>query len=138
MSPSVWRLLAAIVLLLVVAGCAERVVPVSGTVLLHNDRPAANVTVVFEAPAEQIMATGVTDRDGHYALIQPPATQGVPEGSYNVSIYHPSPMDSSQAQVKDLFDLRYERSDKSGLTANVTASQAKFDFKLDPPAPPMN
>jgi hypothetical protein len=116
-------------------GCGERLIPVTGRILLRDDKPAANVTVVFEDPSQQRMATGVTDDGGQYTLTQPPAIQGVPAGAYKVSVFHPSPADSSQAQVKDLFDLKYERSDQSGLVAEVTPDKTRFDFRLDPPAP---
>jgi hypothetical protein len=88
-----WRVLAAAVLVVAVAGCGGeyKMAPVSGRVTL-NGRPLANAWVNFQpiAPEGAMNAgpgsVGKTDAEGRYTLRVDESTSGAVVGNHRVSI----------------------------------------------------
>jgi hypothetical protein len=78
----------------VLIGCAAKAVTaeVSGTVTLDN-KPLANVTVVFFPQAEgvdpHLICRGTTDSEGRYTLVDPEGQPGVVVGTNRVVVLPP-------------------------------------------------
>lgn len=119
-----------------IAGCGryEDRVPVSGTVTLDG-QPLKSGFIAFVG--EQGDAVGVGPiRDGRYALSESGSRQGISSGSYQVRIesWEVEPgeeqPDGSFSKGKSAIPERYQSSSTSGLAANVTKKDRRFDFEL--------
>jgi hypothetical protein len=126
------RSVAALLVLLLMAGCGNRLYPVRGTVTLEDGTPLTKGLVVFEGNVggAPIMARGEVQADGTYQLGTYQLEDGVPPGRYRVLV---NPMDHSDVpdERKNLpFDIKYLRYDTSGLEYEVKAGRNEFSIKL--------
>jgi hypothetical protein len=89
----VLRLLALLLLTLLLTSCGKSrfkpLYPVKGRVLV-NGEPTADVTVQFQSqddPGDQLVSpSGTTDQDGWFTMSTYNANDGVPAGSYSVTM----------------------------------------------------
>ncbi len=118
-------------------------VSVSGTITL-NGQPLAAAVVTFEDPTSGAYSYGLTDSNGRYTLKLDSVKSGVTTGNKIVRVStarkilglnsteeagEPSIEGSAKTQPEpEKVPERYNK--KSELTAEVTSSQTKFDFKL--------
>ena len=72
-------------MVVVLAGCGSRLVPVAGTVTLDGE-PVAGAKVTFIPAGPGIPATGTTDATGRYELRIGSGRTGVPCGRYGVTV----------------------------------------------------
>lgn len=92
---------------------------------------AANVTFEPEAVGEngrRRASSGTTERDGTYKLQYNPNALGATLGKHKVTIMKMS--DNPDEAGKHLVPPKYNDSNTSGLTAEVTQGENKFDFEL--------
>jgi hypothetical protein len=80
-----------------------------------------------------VPVSGTCDENGRYRLTTFRPGDGAPPGDYDVTVHHPAPEDSSQAQTNTLFHVRYENPDTSGLQYTVVRGHNKIDIVLDGP-----
>jgi len=113
------------------SGCGPKLATVRGTVTLPDKTPAKHVVVTFTDRQNQVGAAGETDDSGAYQIRTEGSADGVPKGTYQVTVTQPGPADSSQAEPPRLFPKRYEAPDSSGLTYEVKDGPNQFDIALE-------
>lgn len=130
-----WR--SSVCLLVVMAGWAGcsgvKTSPVHGKVTLADGSPLQDGVVTFDDATNHVSARGFTAADGSYTMTTVKTGDGVPAGTYTVTVHHPLPQDSSQKEKKGLFHPRYESRQKSGLQCIVKPGDNTFDIPLDKP-----
>ncbi|QDT98065.1 carboxypeptidase regulatory-like domain-containing protein [Gimesia aquarii] len=92
---------------------------------------AANVTFEPESAGEngrRRASSGTTEKDGTYKLQYNPNALGATLGKHKVTIMKMS--DNPDEAGKHLVPPKYNDSSTSGLTAEVTQGENKFDFDL--------
>jgi hypothetical protein len=135
-----------VVLLLLLAGCAQSVAPVSGRITL-DEKPLANATVTFQPISEDANpgpgSQGKTDSNGQFTLklMNKENTIGAVVGKHKVSITAydgddkeiPSSGSDMKPFRKRIVPAAYNA--KSTLTFDVPAggtASANFDLKSEP------
>ena len=134
------------VLLIIVAftGCGQNC-KVTGKVTLKDGAPLTAGKVVFET--DSMFASGWIQKDGSYKLGTIDPGDGVPPGTYRVSISQsvepilterPPARAGGQPRMSLsmpplLFDDKYAGGRTSGLTCTVSKSMT-YDITLDPPS----
>jgi hypothetical protein len=113
------------------AGCGGGLSRVSGTVTLPDGKAMSGVFVTFSDSEKQIGASGTTDENGRYQLTTSTPGDGVPPGTYQVTVTQPGPVDSSQPEGPRVFPKRYESAISSGLSFEVKPGTNTCDIKLE-------
>ena len=110
---------AAVVIALAAHGCApvSDCVPVQGVVLLDG-KPLPCGIVQFQ-PASGQPATGDIAPDGSFTLSRHTPTDGVPPGTYRVSVLAYDPQASTRSEEHLLVPLKYTRFGSSGIEFTV-------------------
>lgn len=129
-----------IFVLFVFTGCGGGGVNVSGKVTFEDGTPLTMGEVAFQTAS--FIATGLIQPDGTYTLGSLKAGDGVPKGTYNVTVkavssppvppgalsdpnYKPAP-------AKHLIDLKFASQSTSGLTCQVDG-KTTFNITVTPP-----
>ncbi len=123
---------AALSLVLIAAGCGQRLHPVSGKVTLPDGSPTAGSMVVFEGNVggQAISARGDVGPDGSYSMSTHAPGDGVPAGSYRVSIA-PPPVTNADAPSAAPFHPRFSNVETSGLTFDVKPGNNDFPIRVE-------
>ncbi|MGL4942626.1 MAG: hypothetical protein ACRC46_05490 [Thermoguttaceae bacterium] len=133
-----------------VLGCNNRV-PLEGKVVFSDDgSPITSGTICFTDGKQ--MARGTINPDGTFTMGFLGAADGMPPGRYTVYFFdvsgdNPSGKPTEAATTpfgtpvpegtpsmtsrRSLIDPKYNRADTSGLTADVSATTKRLDFKVD-------
>lgn len=131
-------------LVLLSSGCGNHV-KVTGKVTFPDDTPLTVGKVVFET--DTFSASGTLQPDGTYTLGSLKENDGVPPGTYRVSVA--GAMQAGEAKTvttssggvtssvpmsiyTSAIDTKFSRGETSGITCEVKKSMT-FDFKVDPP-----
>ncbi len=130
------RFALSLVLLLIVTGCGESKIPVSGTVL-YNDQPLPNVNVVMIRTDGKV-ASAVTDTSGNFASVSTDGPgDGAPAGEYKVGITPVSTVTDEQTSADDYaiptkspIPQSYMSADSSGLKVVVESGMAPVKLEL--------
>ncbi|HBJ36315.1 MAG TPA: hypothetical protein DDZ51_16500 [Planctomycetaceae bacterium] len=130
------HLILTLVSLLIVAGCGESKIPVSGSVL-YNAQPLPNVNVVM-IRSDGKVASAVTDSSGNFAAVTTEAPgDGALAGEYKVGITPVSNVseeitsaDAYGTPAKSPFPQSYMSADSSGLKVVVEAGMAPVKLEL--------
>ena len=117
-------------------GCSDKV-PLGGTVTFSDDgSPVTAGAVFFETPT--FNAQGMIKPDGTYVVGSTSLTDGIPKGTYNVSIRGAEDIttitgrDGSQTERRRaLIAGKYQSPETSGLTFTVDGKTRKFDIEVD-------
>jgi hypothetical protein len=120
-----------LVLLLVSAGCGQRLHPVTGKVTLPDGSPVPGSMVVFEGQADgqAISARGEVAADGSYSMSTNAPGDGVPAGNYRVSVA-PPPMVNADSPTPAPFHPRYSSVETPGLTFQVKPGKNEFPIQV--------
>jgi hypothetical protein len=123
-----------IVLLVLIVGCSGKI-KVSGKVTFEDGTPLTAGEVRFES--SDCLVSGKIQSDGSYQLGSASATDGIPKGSYNVSVFS---IDESGIKsgvppenappLKSLVAEKYCFGKTSGLVCDVNTSTT-FDFTVE-------
>jgi hypothetical protein len=107
-------------------GCSQqperrRVYPARGAVF-YNDRPAAGAVVRLHAPqGASILALGIAQSDGSFALTTYESGDGAPAGRYRVSVsWRRQGLEEGQ-EGPPLIPQRYFAPESSGLEVEIKA-----------------
>jgi hypothetical protein len=134
------------------AGCGEsgvpsqermQTVPVSGRVA-YRGRPLGNVAVIFQSTDGRVSAVGTTDASGAFRLTTYARDDGVPPGSYKVTVASggaareiepgvlaPLPEEGEAGAPTPPVLARYADPTKTDLKADVTEGGTnRFTFEL--------
>ena len=119
-----------------VFGCSDKV-PLGGTVTFSDDgTPLTTGAVFFETPTYR--AQGDIRADGTYTVGSETLTDGIPKGTYGISIRYAEevtvterPDGTSSERRRDLIDAKYRVAETSGLTFTVDGTNKKFDIQVD-------
>lgn len=130
------RFALSLVLLLIVTGCGESKIPVSGTVL-YNDQPLPNVNVVMIRTDGKV-ASAVTDTSGNFASVSTDGPgDGALAGEYKVGITPVSTVIDEQTSADDYaipakspIPQSYMSADSSGLKVVVELGMAPVKLEL--------
>ena len=121
---------------LLLTGCSDRV-PLEGKVTFADDgSPLTCGTVLFDNGT--ILARGPIQSDGTYAVGLEKEGDGIPPGTYQVSIVDaaeeiPSGSDYVPPSYEKLIHEKYFSKDSSGLEVSVDASTERFDIEVERP-----
>ncbi|MDR1492417.1 MAG: hypothetical protein LBT05_06835 [Planctomycetaceae bacterium] len=117
-------------------GCSGKT-KVTGKVAFSDGAPLTTGEVRFES--DGFLAAGKIQSDGSYRLGSASETDGVPKGSYRVSIYAldyshiPPGADLMKAPpAKSLVAEKFRSGETSGLTCEVNGA-TKFDITVEKP-----
>ena len=136
-----YRLFATILVLgcAFLTGCSSNV-KLKGQVTFSDDgSPLTCGTVLFDNGT--IVARGPVESDGSYTVGVDKAGDGIPPGTYRVSIVDAAeeiPGDSEYVapSYKKLIDQKYFLADTSGLEVTVDSSTEDYDIKVERPKGP--
>ena len=121
-------------------GCGGKL-PFGGTVTYSDDgSPVTRGTVILRTPT--FIAQGAIQEDGTYTIGTNNATDGLPPGTYQVTvvgtednIFLPAnPNDVNSFTIAKLIpkvDPKFENPETSGLSATVDRKTRKFDIQVD-------
>lgn len=123
-------------LLVVLVGCGEAKIPVSGSVL-YNSQPLPNVNVVM-IRSDGRVASAVTDSSGNFASVTTDKPgDGAPVGEYKVSITpvstvseSPTSADEYAIPQKSPIPQAYMSATSSGLSVVVESGMSPIKFEL--------
>ena len=118
-------------------GCGGGQVSVKGTVTFPDGTPVPRGTVQFLTPT--FVADGQIQPDGTYVIGSLKQDDGLPKGSYRVTVsaYEETSyaadmrMDEFVRPPGSLIDLRYGSPDTSGLTCDVQEATV-FNIEVEP------
>ena len=118
------------------SGCSDNL-PLGGKVTFSDDgSPVPAGTVFFSTPTFE--AQGFIKSDGTYIVGSTGLADGIPKGTYGVSIRGAEDItmvegaDGSRSERrKALIDTKYQSPDTSGLTFTVDGKSRKFDIPVD-------
>jgi hypothetical protein len=115
-------------------GCGTNV-KVSGTVTFSDDGSPVSVGEVLFDDGVRV-ARGVIQEDGKFVMGFEHNKNGVPHGTYQVSIVRtvkllPNPDDIYPPPCEELIDEKYSDKNTSGLSIVVDGSTTTFDIKVD-------
>jgi hypothetical protein len=119
---------------LALASCSDRI-PLQGRVTFSDDgSPLSRGMVLFDDG--QIMARGPIQSDGTYAVGLDRDNDGIPAGTYRVSIVDaaeeiPPESEYVAPSYRKLIDEKYFLSETSGLEITVDSSTRRFDIEVD-------
>jgi hypothetical protein len=130
------RFIGSLALLVILSGCGESKVPVSGTVR-YQDQPLADVNVVMIRTDGKV-ATATTDSSGSFANVTTETPEdGALPGQYKVGITPVStisdqPMSGADydAPTKPRFPVKYLSSETSELTVTVEPGMGPVQLNL--------
>ena len=111
------------------AGCGGGFVPTGGKVTYEDGTPVPYGGVVFETGG--FMADGAIRPDGTYTLSSLKPGDGLPAGTYRVSISG-TQYDENDRRIEHV-DPKFANPETSGLTAEVARGQSQFDFTVTKP-----
>ncbi len=122
--------------LCVCIGCSGKQ-PLGGKVTFSDDgTPVTTGSVFLETPTFQ--SSGSIRADGTYVVGSTGLDDGIPKGTYKVSIRGAEsitmvdgPGGSQTERRKSLIDPKYQSPSTSGLTFTVDGSTRTFDIKVD-------
>jgi hypothetical protein len=120
------------VLALASVGCGGGTGRVTGHVVRKDGKPleGANLVARNAETGKSVYAT--TDAAGSFELSQQKPSEGVPPGSYEVTIVERRP--DRDAMVKPTISAKYSDPAKSGVKFSVAAGETKVvDVTVDPP-----
>lgn len=125
--------MSAAALLGMLTGCSDdgpELAPVEGTVLLDG-KPLEGATVLFTPNAGGRPAGGLTDADGHYALVFTQQRAGALPGEHTVrvSTFREADPDSDREGVREQVPAKYNV--RTELTRSVEPHGNVLDFELD-------
>ena len=111
--------------------------PLSGTVTFSDDGSPLTVgSVFFETPTYS--SRGTLGRDGQYVIGSLKETDGLPKGTYQISIRGAEDVVSTQRPNGEwterrtlLIDPKYQNPETSGLTFTVDGKTKKFNIQVD-------
>jgi len=118
-------------------GCSGKQ-PLSGTVTFADDgTPVTAGAVFFETPT--FNAQGSIKSDGTYIVGSTGLTDGIPKGTYMVSIRGAEDVERIagpggtmiDGRRRSLINAKYQRPDTSGLTFTVDGRTKKYDIKVE-------
>jgi hypothetical protein len=124
-------------LLLTTVGCSDKM-SVFGKVTFTDGTPLTTGEVRFESSG--FLAAGKIQPDGSYQVGTTSDTDGIPKGTYKVSIYaldyshikpKMNPMEAPPA--KSLVAEKFRSGETSGLTCVVNGA-TRFDIEVEKPA----
>jgi hypothetical protein len=115
---------------LAVTGCSNGFIAINGKVTFEDGSPLTKGGIAFST--ETFMADGKIQPDGTFTLTSLKPGDGLPPGNYKVTI-RASETDAYE-KTANLVDPLFGDVTKTPLTAEVTAGQRKFDFKVSKPA----
>lgn len=124
----------ALLFCLALSGCGNRI-QLQGKVTFSDDgSPLTRGMVLFDDG--QLVARGPIGADGSYAVGVERENDGIPPGTYRVSIVDaaeeiPSGSDYVPPSYKKLIDDKYFLADTSELSVTVDASTKRFDIVVD-------
>ena len=116
----------------VVAGCSQNV-PLGGKVVYSDDDSPLTVGEVC-LETENFTARGALGSDGTYTIGSLKDTDGLPPGTYLVSIFGATRTEMGADGMPisiPLIDRKFFRGATSGLTVEAKAGNRRFDFKVD-------
>jgi hypothetical protein len=112
-----------------VSGCSNGFVPVHGKVTFEDGSPLTQGGIAFSTAT--FMADGKIQPDGTFTLTSLKQGDGLPVGNYTVTI------SASEVDAKErttyLVDPVFGDVTTTPLTAEVSANQKIFDFKVSKP-----
>jgi len=122
--------------LVFVLGCSDKV-PLGGTVTFSDDgSPVPTGAVFFETSTFQ--AQGDIRPDGTYRVGSETLTDGIPLGTYGVSIRGAEEITiveradgTTDERRKDLIDSKYRIAETSGLTFTVDGKTRTFNIQVE-------
>ncbi|MDR1479533.1 MAG: hypothetical protein LBJ00_11395 [Planctomycetaceae bacterium] len=123
-----------LILLLLFIGCSNKV-ELGGKVTFSDDGTPLGVgEVCFET--DTYFARGKLKPDGSYVVGSLSAKDGIPPGNYRVYIIDAEEKTGEKDKfgteiTEQLIDIKFTSSLTSGLTADVSKSLKRFDFKVD-------
>lgn len=122
---------AAVALAAFAAGCGASMNPVSGKVTLPGGQPVPGGMVVFEGQVggKTISARGAIGPDGSYTMSTNTPGDGVPAGTYKVSIAPPGSA-NPDAPAPSPFAAKFSSFDSSGLTFEVKPGKNEFPIPV--------
>ena len=123
--------------LFVTVGCSENV-PLGGKVVYSDDGSPLTVGEVC-LETESFTARGALGSDGTYTIGSLAETDGLPPGTYRVSIFGATRTEMGNNGMPisiPLIDRKYFRGATSGLTVEAKAGNRRFDFEVDRYVPP--
>ncbi len=135
------NVLLSVALLLLVFGCSNKV-PLGGKVTFSDDGSAVPKGVVCFV-SSNLMAQGKINPDGSYTMGTDKSTDGLPKGSYKVSIVGTDNSTVVEEKVKGsssmsrreirtpTIDKKYSNPETSGLTFTVDGKNRNFDIQVD-------
>jgi len=113
------------------AGCGQGLHPVHGKVTLPDGKPVPGGMVVFEGQVggKTISSRGEIAADGSFSMSTNTPGDGVPAGSYKVSVAPPG-LANPDARPAPLFADKYSSFDSSGLTFEVKPGKNEFPIQV--------
>ncbi len=126
----------AVLLLLGLSGCGNRMRSVEGQVVFTDGKPLTGGLVIFdpvESGQRSTAARGEIGPDGKFRMGTLAASDGVLEGTYRVTIAPPLPANPNDLGRVLVIPPKYEDPEKSGLTFRVTGSHGDYKITLDRP-----
>lgn len=125
-----------LIFLLVITGCGESKIPVTGSVL-YNDQPLPNVNVVMIRTDGKV-ASALTDSSGNFASVTTDAPgDGALAGEYKIGITPVSTVSETQASsdayaipTKSPIPQSYMSADSSGLKVVVESGMSPVKLEL--------
>ncbi len=118
---------------LLLVGCNTKT-QVTGTVTFEDGTPLKVGSVVFTS--DVMSARGQLNEQGRYTLESTGADDGVPNGSYKVTVMGAVEETGTDAQgqrrTQQLIDSKFQSPDSSGLSCEVSGTTT-YDFKVSPP-----
>jgi hypothetical protein len=140
MKPRKSHLFIVLLVALSFVGCGDSNVPMGGRVTYSdNGEPLEKGTVAFTKGAFQ--ARGEIKEDGRYTIGSFKESDGLPKGTYQVSVGATEDMvllDPDIGSLKTIYRIsgKFENPETSGLTAEVDGKIRTFDFEVDRYVPP--
>jgi len=126
-------------------GCGNGNIQLTGKVTFSDDGSPLTVgAVCFEN--DTVRARGILTEDGTYRVGTKSKTDGIPAGTYKVSIMGAiksigrteirgpgGQTAAGMGQVEPLIDPKYTGANTSGLTVTVDRTKATYDIQVDRP-----